>query len=130
MSRRTILRSADAGIEAKAQLQAKLRELKAACGCREGFLGVLAGMAFFMMHYVVLHGQAFTWYQKIVAGVVIGLLSATVGKLLGLAWARYRYRTLSRHLERCGPCDPQKLLTHTFDAASSPTSAGNGSSLT
>ena len=100
MSRRTILQPAEAGIDARAHLQAKLRELKAACGCREGFLGATAGMALFMIHYVVLHGQAFTWYQKIVAGVVIGLLSATVGKLLGLAWARYRYRTLSRHLER------------------------------
>jgi hypothetical protein len=103
MSRRTILPFADAEIEARAQLQEKLRELKAACGCREGFLGLLAGIAFFTMHYVVLHGQAFTWYQKIVAGVVIGLLSATVGKLLGLAWAHYRYRTLSRRLERCDP---------------------------
>jgi hypothetical protein len=100
MSKRRISPSADAGIEARTRLQEKLGELKAACGCREGFLGLLAGIAFFVMLYVVLHDHAFTWYQKIVAGVVIGLLSATVGKVFGMAWARYRYRTLSRRLER------------------------------
>lgn len=103
MSERRIWPSPDAGIEARTRMQEKLRELKAACGCRESFLGLLAGIAFFVMHYMVLHGHAFTWYQKIVAGVAIGLLSATVGKVLGLAWARYRYRTLSRRMERYGP---------------------------
>jgi hypothetical protein len=102
MSDRRISPSADAGIEARTRLQEKLRELKAACGCREGFLGLLAGIAFFVMHYLILHGHAFTWRRKIVTGVVIGLLSATAGKVLGLAWARYWYRTLSRRLERYG----------------------------
>ena len=67
---------------------------RTACGCREGFLGLLAGLALFTRNYVASYGVEFSLSRTIFAGIAFGLCGAVAGKILGLAWAHFRYKSL------------------------------------
>lgn len=69
--------------------QPKPRSAKSDCGCFESFVGLLVGLAIFTRHFIILHADLYSPAQQILAGFAIGLAGAIIGKLLGLARARY-----------------------------------------
>jgi len=78
--------------------QSKLHALRTDCGCKLGALVLVLAMAGYAYVVFFLHPGAYSIQQEIIAGGVVFLASATVGKIAGLLLARYRYNTLRKAL--------------------------------
>jgi hypothetical protein len=74
--------------------QTKLHALRTDCGCKLGALVLVLSMAGYAYVVFFLHPGAYTLQQGLIAGGVVFLVSASVGKIAGLLLARYRYNRL------------------------------------
>jgi uncharacterized BrkB/YihY/UPF0761 family membrane protein len=63
------------------------RSGKAPCGCVEGFIGLLIGLALFARHYLAVPGSE-PRLRTILTGIVFALSGAVVGKVVGLYMGR------------------------------------------
>jgi len=71
----------------------RIAELRSACGCKEGMIALVIGVAGYglALRYFPIGG---TTLQLSVSGIAAGLGSAVIGKLFGLLVARARLRRL------------------------------------
>jgi hypothetical protein len=76
--------------------EAAINEQIPACGCREGKIAVVASLAAYVLGAFFIKGWAtrhIVW-----TGLIVLWLSASTGKLLGMAMARQRLRVLVRNI--------------------------------
>jgi hypothetical protein len=78
------------------ELERQHRRERSACGCREGFLGLVAGLALSGRNYIAAQGADSSLSRTIFTGIAFGLCGAVAGKSLGLAWAHFRRSTHRR----------------------------------
>jgi len=71
--------------------QERIAELRAACGCKEGMVALVLGLAAYgvALQYFVIGD---TTLQRVLMGVAAGLGSALLGKVFGLTLAQLRLR--------------------------------------
>jgi len=69
--------------------QPKSRSAKSGCGCAEGFVGLLVGLAIFTHYFIILHPDLYSRTERTIAAFAIALACAVIGKFLGLGRARY-----------------------------------------
>ena len=80
--------------ESPAQLERKLQRVRSACGCLESFLGLLFGIEIFVIHRWAHAVPSVGLIHQITTAGGFALSGAVIGKILGRAWARSRYRAL------------------------------------
>jgi hypothetical protein len=74
----------------------RLAELKAECGCNAGAAAFLLAVGAFVAYSVWLDPVVRSLGERIIIGVVIGLVAMLIGKVLGMSFARYQARQLLR----------------------------------
>ena len=73
--------------------ESRIAELRSACGCKEGMITLVIGVALYVLalRYFPIGDSTL---QRILLGVAAGLGSAVIGKLFGLLVALVRLRRL------------------------------------
>lgn len=94
--------------ESPAQLERKLQRVRSACGCLESFLGLLLGIGIFLIRSSTQPVPSVGLIHHIMTGVGFALSGAVIGKILGLAWARSRYRALRSRLSEVIQAEPTR----------------------
>jgi hypothetical protein len=74
----------------------RLAELKSECGCNAGSAALLLSVGAFVIYSVWLDPVMRSLGERVLIGMGIGLAGMLMGKILGIAWARYQYRKLLR----------------------------------
>jgi hypothetical protein len=78
----------------------RLERLRNDCGCAVGSIITLIITGSWIIHSILNPAAGQTWQRMIWVGVIVLFVSATVGKLLGLALARMRFQFAVRNLRR------------------------------
>jgi len=84
--------------EAQAVWRAQFQALAMDCGCREGMAAMVVGGTAWLLYLLTGGGYAAAWIN-VAFGVGVLVVSATIGKLLGLARARTGSWRLLQRLE-------------------------------
>ena len=74
----------------------RLAELKSECGCNAGAAALLLAVGAFVVYSVWLDPVARGLGERVIIGLVIGLVAMLIGKVFGMSWARYQARQLLR----------------------------------
>lgn len=74
----------------------RLGELKSECGCNAGAAALLSSVGAFAVYSVWLDPVIRSLGERVIIGVVIGLVAMLMGKVIGISWARYQHRQLLR----------------------------------
>jgi drug/metabolite transporter (DMT)-like permease len=77
----------------------RLAKLKAECGCTAGSAALLLSVAAYVIYAVWLDPVSRSLGERLITGIVVGLVAMLLGKILGVLWARYQYHHLLRLLE-------------------------------
>lgn len=83
-----------------AAVSRRLHELRHDCGCRVGMIVMLGVTASWICYAWLVPANERSWQRTVVIGLVVLVLSAVVGKVLGLALARIRFYVTVRRLRR------------------------------
>jgi hypothetical protein len=75
----------------------KLEELRTDCGCRVGGRALCLALVLYAS-WAWLEPGSRTARSRLLVGAAVVLAAAVAGKILGILWARYRYRRLARRL--------------------------------
>jgi hypothetical protein len=79
-----------------AATRARLARLKSECGCNAGAAAFLLATGAFVAYSAWLDPVARSLDERLVIGTMIGLVGMLIGKVMGIAWARFQYRQLLR----------------------------------
>lgn len=74
----------------------RLGELKSECGCNAGSAALLLSVGAYVTYSIWLDPVVRSLGERVIIGIGIGLAGMLIGKILGIAWARYQYRQLLR----------------------------------
>jgi hypothetical protein len=76
------------------EIRRKLGKLRSECGCRSGSAAMLVSIGAYVIYAMWLDPVVRSHLERIITGLCVGLAGGLVGKVLGMLWARYRYRRL------------------------------------
>jgi hypothetical protein len=76
----------------------KLHSLRHSCGCKSGAAALLMSLAASLFYFFFDSGMVYSSREKILFISLLGFVSAIMGKVIGIVWARIRYYRLRRKL--------------------------------
>jgi hypothetical protein len=78
--------------------RSRLAKLKSECGCNAGSVALLVSVGTYVGYSLWLDPVVRGFGERVIIGTVICLAGMLIGKVMGIAWARYQYRQLLRAL--------------------------------
>lgn len=72
----------------------RLAALRSECGCNAGSAALLLSVGAYVIYSIWLDPVIRSLGERVIIGIGIGLAGMLMGKILGIAWARYQYRRL------------------------------------